>query len=204
MRRPADQYKPGATPREVVWAELRQRHGRSERIAARDLAKSTGLQPKTVCDYLGCLALSGHLAPIGILSPTRLDQEYELACDTGVEAPRVRRDGSTVEQGGGTEAMWRTMQVLGEFTAEDIAHHATNDRCTVSEAAATSYVSVLARAGYLRIVRPGNGNRAQRAIYRLIQRTGPRPPQVQRVKRVYDPNTGETRGLDALRVEELA
>jgi hypothetical protein len=39
-----------------------------------------------------------------------------LAKDNGVEAPRVRRDGSPVTQGRGTQAMWDAMTALDTFT----------------------------------------------------------------------------------------
>ena len=199
-RRPADRYKPGAAPREVVWAEVRRRSAAGDAIIARGIADAARLNPRTVCDYLLSLARSGHLRPVGDGVTVTLDRVYVLERDTGVEAPRVRRDGSLVEQGSGTEAMWRTMQVLGEFTADDLAHHATTDRCSVSPVTAASYVQTLARAGYLRIVSPAS-NAGGRAVYRLIRRSGPRPPQVQRVKRVYDPNTGEVHGDAALERE---
>lgn len=206
-RKPADRYRPGKTPREVIWATIRQQAGAS--FSANSVAEKARLDPRTVDDYFVGLVASGHLVRVGEASRSRRNQAVMLVRDTGHEAPRVRRDGSVVEQGGGTEAMWRTMQVLGEFTSDDVAHHATTDRCGVSVETAASYVQSLARAGYLRVVRPAS-NAGRRALYRLIRRTGPRPPQVQRVKQVYDPNTGEVLGADVDRsgvaapVEELA
>lgn len=199
MRRSADSYRPGETPRELIWAEIRRRPAAA---IAGSISDRTGILCRTVHDYLLALDRAGYLELVADAAQRR-DRVYALVRDIGHEAPRVRRDGSIVEQGGGTEAMWRTMQHLAEFGVLDIAQHATTDRCTVSEAAAASYVSGLLRAGYLRIVRPGNGNRAERAIYRLIRRTGPKPPQLQRCKQVYDPNTGEVHGARE-RVEEPA
>lgn len=192
-RRPAH-----ASPRQAIWEELRRQ---SEGVTARAISDRARIPVRTVNDYLASLVRSGHLAESGHDGDVRLDRIYVLVRDVGNEAPRVRRDGSGVTAGGGTEAMWRTMQMLGEFSADDIAHHATTDRSSVSTATASSYVLSLAKAGYLRVVRPAS-NAGGRAVYRLIRRSGPRPPQIQRVQRVYDPNTGEVFG--AAETEELA
>ena len=209
MRRPADGMH--ASPRQTIWAEVRRRPGK---VASGAISDRTGILCKTVSDYIVSLARAGFLE-LAADAAVQRDRVYRLVRDVGHEAPRVRRDGSAVAAGGGTEAMWRTMHVLGDFTAAELAQHATTDRSAVSEATAATYLSILARAGYLRTVRPAQSRLARPAVYRLIRRTGPRPPQVQRVKRVYDPNTGEVHGAEvapeslqasavAERVEELA
>ncbi len=190
MRRPADSAM--AAPRQAIWTEARRR---PQAVSAWVIAERTGVLRKTVSDYLRALERAGHLALV-IDAEAEGDRVYVLVRDTGHEAPRVRRDGSAVAQGGGVEAMWRTMQVLGEFTAAEVSHHATTERGAVSEATAATYVSVLAKAGYLRKVRAAQSRLARPAVYRLVRRTGPKPPQVQRVKRVYDPNTGEVHGAE--------
>ena len=40
----------------------------------------------------------------------------------------------------------------------------------------------------LRLIEPTSGRIAR---YRLVRNNGPKPPQIQRVKRVYDPNSRE-------------
>lgn len=198
MRRSADSTL--AAPRQTIWTEVRRR---PRAVVARAIAERTGILCKTVSDYLVSLWRAGYLELVADAA-VQGDRQYTLVTDAGHEAPRVRRDGSKVAQGGGTEAMWRTMQILGEFSAADLAQHASTDRFAVSEATAATYISILARAGYLRKVRSAQSRLARAAVYRLIRRTGPRPPQIQRVKQVYDPNTGEVHGADAQRVEELA
>lgn len=192
MRRAADQQH--ASPRQTIWTELRQQ---PDGMTARAISDRTGILCKTVCDYLISLCRAGYLDVVAEAA-VQGDREYALVRDAGHEAPRVRRDGSAVPAGGGTEAMWRTMQVLGEFTHVDLAHHATTDRCAVSEATAATYVSILAKSGYLVTVRPAQSRLGRPALYRLIRRSGPKPPQVQRVKRVFDPNTGEVFGAEEL------
>lgn len=43
----------------------------------------------------------------------------------------------------------------------------------------------------LRVVQKASPGHGRKAIYRLIRNTGPLPPQIQRVKHVFDPNTRE-------------
>lgn len=104
------------------------------------------------------------------------------------EAPRLRRDGTPVEMGGAREQMWRTMRMLGQFTVRDLVVAASTARTPIKESDAKDYLRYLRLAGYLvsqRQALPGGP-----AVYRLLpgRYTGPRPPMVQRVKRVWDPN----------------
>ncbi len=95
-----------------------------------------------------------------------------------------------VTQGTGTENMWRSMRMMGQFTPLDIAVHSTTDTVSVTEATARGYCSMLLKAGYLGVVRkavPGKWP----ATYRFVRDTGPLPPQIQRVKQVFDPNIRE-------------
>ncbi|MEW6490806.1 MAG: hypothetical protein AB1578_23205, partial [Thermodesulfobacteriota bacterium] len=63
--------------------------------------------------------------------------------------------------------------------------HASIEEHVVGEADAEHYCRYLAKAGYLARV----GHRRYRHLPR--RRTGPLPPQIQRVRQVFDPNTGE-------------
>lgn len=123
---------------------------------------------------------------------------FELVKDCGHHAPRVRKDGSLIAQGGGTENMWRTMQHLPEFTSVDVAAHATTDTVAVTKEVAQAYISMLFRTGYLRVIRKAEPMAGRLATYRLVRNTGPRPPKIQRVKRVFDPNTGATHGREVM------
>lgn len=180
-RRPADQ--PGASPRQAIWDVVRVQAGD---FVASKIALLADAHPKTTLDYLTALTASGHLERNGEGPRTR----YQLVRDTGHEAPRVKKDGTPSSAGIGTECMWRTMQKLREFSPTDVAHHATTDEITVPVETAKQYCKVLLAAGWLRVLRKARPVRGEQAVYRLIRDTGPRPPMVQRVKAVYDPNTG--------------
>ena len=196
-RRPADA---SAARRQQLWTAIRQMEGE---FTVAEIVAATGSNRKAVGDYLACLVAAGQVSKVQAADRARSVADaarYRLVRDTGHHAPRLRRDGTPVSQGSGTENMWRTMQMLGEFSARDLAVHSTTDDVVVSDLTAKAYLTQLAKAGYLRIVRAADNLAGHRAVYRLVRRSGPRPPQIQRLKRVYDPNTGEVFGAE----EELA
>ena len=117
-----------------------------------------------------------------------------MAKDNGVEAPRLDRKGQLVKQGLGTEQMWRTMQMAGEFDPHTLAAMASTPSVQIKLQTAQSYIGHLSKAGYLIVVaKPvfrGGTKPTQPARYRInpAKNTGPRPPMIQRSKAVYDPN----------------
>lgn len=119
---------------------------------------------------------------------------FALVRDCGIEPPKVRKDGTEITMGKGREQMWLVMKVLADFSAIDLAVHASTGDTQVCESDAKSYIQYLHKAGYLVEVQPGKpGNRPGSGVktrYRLVPQkyTGPRPPMVQRVKQVYDQN----------------
>ncbi|WP_158971947.1 hypothetical protein [Chachezhania sediminis] len=142
---------------------------------------------KTIQDYLKCLIAAGYVVKHEDLDPPT----YDLVKDGGHHAPRLRADGTPVTQGGGVENMWRSIYMLREFTHVDIAQHATTLSVTVTNETAKSYVSMLLKCGYLKVLRKAEPVKGRLALYRLIRNNGPLPPKIQRVKRIYDPNTHE-------------
>ena len=100
--------------------------------------------------------------------------------DQGVEAPRLKNNGRPVTQGRAQENLWRTLRALGrDFTIHELTALSWTEQTPVSLIAAADYIRHLHSAGYLR---------HDKGRYRLTLNTGPRPPMVQRVHRVYDPN----------------
>jgi len=169
--------------REAIWEAIR----RLITFTIRVLRYETRCSIDQVRDYVTGLVMAGYLEK-------RDDATYVLVRDCGIEAPRVRRDGSEITQGRGREQMWLVMKVLGEFSARDLALHSSTEEVQVSEIDAKSYIHYLHKAGYLieeQVGKPGGrGGGGTLARYRLLPQkyTGPRPPMIQRVKQVYDQN----------------
>jgi len=176
-RKPASLTPAGrGNNRDRIWAQIRaDRQG----MTVRALADALRIHQTTVLSYLRGLTAAGYLEQTdgGV---------YALIRDTGVEAPRVTCSGATVTQGAAREQMWRTMRILGPFTAVDLAAMASTDEHPVAVTDADSYARHLCRAGYLTQVdqRPVRWSMPRHAW------TGPRPPVVQRTKVVWDANRG--------------
>ena len=178
------------TSREALWAAMR----RLGRFTVRQVCEETRLGIHTARDYVRGLEAAGYLRRVGSVrtrgGPIACRAAvYELVRDVGVEAPRVRKDGTEVTQGRGREQMWRAMKILGEFSARDLAVHASTEAHAVSLEDAKHYIKYLVKAGYLAVVRARKGEPYR---YRLLpsKNTGPRAPMIQRVRQVFDPNLG--------------
>lgn len=187
-RPPVDESNPG---RDAIWAAVRALHMAIRResgpsFTVADVVAMTGANEKTARDYFKGLTAAGYLQqqPIQPGAVTR----WLLVRDIGVEAPRVRADGTAVEQGSITERLWRGMYMQKEFTYLDLLDTTST---SISVETAKSYCQMLLATGYLRVLEKADPVRGRIARYRLIRNNGPKPPQIQRVKRVYDPNTRE-------------
>jgi D-arabinose 1-dehydrogenase-like Zn-dependent alcohol dehydrogenase len=198
--KPLDQRNPDET-REAVWQAIRDTRGKGDEpngtFTSLSIWTVTGASRATITEYLTGLQRAGYIAIVGESKPGTGNIKlnvYQLVRDAGIEAPRVRRDGTPVSMGRGRENMWRTMRIIGEFTARELAIAAATDDTAISHDDAQTYCTALQRAGYLVIIgerklstsSPGPGATRYRLIPSRV--TGPKPPQVQRVKRVYDPN----------------
>lgn len=183
-RQPADALAKKRKPqgRPAIWAEIR----KQRTFTRRSLADATDINMKTIGDYLDGLVAAKILSRDTYASG---HWHYELIRDRGREAPRVRADGTEVTQGRGTEQLWRAMRVLKRFTAQELAMSASTQSHPVSLAQAKDYCKHLTKAAYLRVTVQGRGGKPSHFL--LAKVTGPLPPMVQRVKRVFDPNLGK-------------
>lgn len=184
--KPVDQRRP-EEKRQAIWDAIRE----LGTFTVSDLYCQCRLSKDSIRDYLNSLHKADYIKRIAGGGPRTLST-WQLVRDTGIEAPRVRKDGTPVTQGQGREQLWRTMRILGEFSARDLAVNASTETCQIAETEAKSYCSFLEKAGYLAIGRKGHGtgNGGILTRYRFIANrySGPKPPMVQRIKAVYDPN----------------
>ena len=187
----------GLSQRERIWHAVRQAPGLEQGgFTLADLSCKTNIEVPVIREYFKGLVAAGYVGrqdPPGIAQAAR----YWLSRDAGIEAPRVRRDGSAVTQGLGQEQMWRTLRLLkGDTNAVELAAHASTAAAPVAENAAAQYLCVLARAGYLDVRRlkpTGKPGTSHAARYRLKANPhghppGPKPPMLCRTRVVFDPN----------------
>ena len=194
-RKPVTEYIGGKGPRQLIWEAIRARAG--SEWTRYQIARAADVEDSTVKTYLQALEKAGI---IGRASEERISNvaseiSYLLVRDEGLEAPRLRRDGSRVTQGFAQEAMWRALRIVpGDLNAIELAWHASTVDNPVAPSSAEHYLSSLNLAGYLICTQIGRGlgkpGKGMPARYRLkpARNTGPRPPMICRTKVVYDPN----------------
>lgn len=195
-RRPAPlELVGGKGPRQRLWDAIRARKGAE--WTRYEISRAANVDDGTTSTYVQSLQAAG------IVDSTREERKtnvaavryYKLLKDEGIDAPRVRRDGSRVAQGLPQEQMWRTLRSLkGDTNARELAAYASTDAIQVDEEAAGDYLKHLYAADYL--VRTAEARRVGRSgktqsRYRLLKNTGPRAPMICRTKVVYDPNLGK-------------
>ena len=169
------------TDREKLWAAMRDLRV----FTTRDLAlKSHVVRCKgKIREYVDALTRAGILVKTPALSPGCF-AKFELVRDLGVEAPRVRKDGTAVLDDGQTR-MWRAMKILKPFPVRDLPVHASLPGAPVADSTATVYCRWLGAGGYLVAL----GGEVPR--WRFVRDTGAKAPQILRVKKLFDPNLGE-------------
>lgn len=180
----------GKGPRQRIWDEIRKTRSEPFEVAA----VTPGSVPlDTARTYVRSLCKAGYLGDVQVIASNRA--HYILIRDAGLEAPRVRRDGSPVTMGLAQEQMWRTLRLLaGDTNSRELAAHASTPEVPVSPVAAADYLRTLHCANYLQCTKEGKGTGRGGILarYRLISNTGPRPPMVCRADALYDPNLGAT------------
>ncbi len=175
----------GYDSREAMWKIIRS----STEFTIRELQQQTTLEISTVRDYVNGLCAAGYLEKIGTKRSGAAGNRgvaaraavFELIKNAGVDAPRVRKDGTKVTQGQGRINMWRTMRTIKNFTARELAINASTPDCIIKRSTARDYIKHLYLAGYLR-------KQGGRYLFLKSSYTGPKPPMIQRVKRVWDQN----------------
>jgi hypothetical protein len=186
------------TVQERIWAAIRARHLQGRSFTSADIAFESQQNQNSARRYIEQLLAGGYLRPLAERPRGEHDgrytwQSYRLVRDVGVEAPRLRPDGTPATRGRSRAQMWRTMRIIGEFDGRELALAASTDEHAVDLQDALQYIKHLARAGYLQVVAPARGGCGRTlARYRFVpaMNTGPRPPMVQRTCAVFDPNLG--------------
>ena len=176
------EYIGGKSPRQRIW-ELVRSYQLPWTLAELHGRLPDRIHYDTVRTYLKALVAAGYVSRdcVGIAS-SKNPPLYQLARDAGVEAPKLKNDGRPVTVGRAQENIWRTLRALSRpFTLHELAALSHTEEYPVSLTAVQNYLQHLTAAGYLK-TDPDHGQ------YRLALNTGPRPPMIQRVHRVYDPN----------------
>lgn len=173
----------GRSARQRIWEVLKSQQGEWRLYP---VARAANVDDETLKTYVRCLRNGGYLERVS--SQPFKESTYRMLKTGGAEAPRLDRRGNPVTQGLAAEAMWRTLRILGELDARQIAEHASAAGIDVTLGYAKRYLGSLKKAGYLEIVRQSAPHRLEKIRLRANMNTGPHAPQIQRLKTVYDPN----------------
>lgn len=171
--------------RDAMWHIIRQLKQFTINQVRGELSASQGCNRATIKSYINSLVSGGYLSLSGMKGR---ELAFNLEKDIGAERPRIGSDGQPSKQGLGREQMWRAMRILGEFSSHDLATSASLPNSTVSPETTKEYCLFLERAGYLVVT--AKGKPGHPPSYRFIPSkfTGPKPPMIQRIKQVFDPN----------------
>jgi hypothetical protein len=169
-----------------IWAVLRGH--KTTGLVLRELATLSGAAPELVAHHLRRL-INGGFVTASSVKP----RVYQLVNDIGVDAPRLKRDGTVSTMGKEQANMWRTMRMLSSFDYRQLAAHASTSTVSVPDATARAYIRFLKHGGYLTTITPAKpGPKAARpAVYVLSRNTGPKAPMVQQLSTVFDQNLNE-------------
>lgn len=174
----------GKTNQQRMWECLRNSGGCSSCIV---ISRKARVHYKTAQRYMDLLVSQGYLESVG---SCRGEPIFRLLRDVGIEAPRIKHGRKGCGLQTGVEVMWRTIRILGVFTAGDLVDLS----CTstpVKPSTAQRFLKKLAQAGYLDIV--GAIRRGGVTQYRLRRwmNSGPVAPIIQKNGCVFDPNLNE-------------
>jgi hypothetical protein len=143
------------------------------------------LDISTVGLYCRSLAKAGVLEVIKRSPATGGPRPFYRIVKDSLEAPRVRKDGSIVTQGRGRKNLWRSMKILPTFDLALLVGTSRTEEHPISWEEAETYLRCLEKAGYVRRL---NRKDLPAATFKLVRYTGPRPPMIQRIKQIWDPN----------------
>lgn len=186
-QKPVDS-RPKYCTREHLWEVML----KLKSFTANGLTMHTRYHLSTIKSYLKGLAAAGIITPELGVNRGQSFTTYLIDPETApIEPPRVHADGTVVTQGQGRKNLWRTMKILKEFSVAELVAFASTGTVQVAEREAAAYVTWMMKAGYISCIEQGKttGGRA-RYRFNMDRYTGPKPPQIQRVDQVYDPNTG--------------
>ncbi len=159
--------------------------------SVRDITGYTKVKPDSVREYLKRLLNAGVVEEQG--EERKGNKLYRLT-RRPMDAPRVRRDGTTVEYGVVNEQMWSSICYLPQFSSRELALQSSTDVVKVALETAKTYCRMLERAGYLAVIDVGGPGRERVYALKPDHNFGGRAPMILRTKFVFDPNINQIVG----------
>ena len=202
-----DAGQPYQSPRQRVWAAIRKH--RNE-FTIQQVAELGQMKYDSARDFITGLKNAGIIAEVRREKLPNMSKKidlifFQLVEDYGYNAPSVDRKGNLLgKKATVNKAMWNTLRITKQpVNAHELAALSSTDEQAVSVETADSYLRFLFHAGYLKVARAAH-HAVRKAKYLLLphMNTGPIPPQIQRAKQVFDPNTNTLMYTERPELEE--
>jgi len=167
-------YTPTNANERAMWNAMTTR----QKFTHADITALTGVKEHARTNFFAKMKRLGHLRECG-----RKDLK---ALYTVLDA-QAAQDFAAKKRASKAGAVWAVMRTLGEFTAPEINMSIDADKITITDVWLTNYIGLLLAAGYLKVMnRAAPGRRPTR--YRLVNNTGPLPPEIKTKAILVDGN----------------
>ncbi|WP_293933993.1 hypothetical protein [Iodobacter sp.] len=169
--------------KQKIWESIR---ARRQDFSIFLIHSDTLVESTHISHYMDALHKGGFIQQAYEPANQREGLHYKLIKDVGIECPQLHRDGSImVSYHHADKILWRTINILREFSIKSLIAHANTPLCELGYSKTRRYLQHLEVADYL-----GRRKRGKEAVFFLKpgKYTGPRPPVIGRKSFVFDPN----------------
>lgn len=151
-----------------------------------DIRARSNAETETIRAFVKRLELGGLARRV--TNPCGLNAHAYRLTSSPSAVPVIRDDGSAAPPSAQAH-VWTAIRRLREFTTAELAIAASTDEVAITASTTKSYLSRLARAGYLVNVRGAR----RLSVWRLKpgMNTGPEPPRILTSGAVFDANRNE-------------
>lgn len=180
--------QPYQTPRQRVWLAIRKN---AEEFTIQQVAEEGWATYESTRYFVSILKKAGCIECTKKLNK---EKYFKLIKDYGYSYPSFNKDGVLIRDVTGNKAMWNTLRITKmAINAHELASISSTGSKKIALETANNYLIALHKAGYVRRVEEAKTT-GGKAKYMLLpyMNTGAKPPQIQRVKQVFDPNLNET------------
>ncbi|MCF8999264.1 hypothetical protein [Acinetobacter nectaris] len=188
------------TPRQRVWIAIR---NNADEFTIRQVAEEGLATYESTRYFVSTLRKAGFIQCTKTLNK---EKYFKLIQDCGYAYPSFNKDGTIVKDVTGNKAMWNTLRITQmAINAHELASISSTGNKKIALETANNYLIALHKAGYVKRVEEAKTT-GGKAKYMLLphMNTGAKPPQVQRVKQVFDPNLNETMYSERPELDEEA
>lgn len=183
------------SPRQRAWNAIRKS---ADAFTVAQVAEDAGMVYESVRGFVGQLVKVGMVQvldemPIHHPNCVVKQKTFQLIKDVGYSYPVMTKSGQLITGVSGTKAMWNTLRIhKSPLNADELAAISSNDSLSIEATTANNYLMMLHKAGYLKVVKEARVTGGKTKYILLPEmNNGPKPPQIQRAKHVFDPNTNE-------------